>query len=61
MARRNTIEYSYERMLKYIKNDDFLNVSYYHQINDEKFVKSLFNAYVKNDSVQRQIYKKMKI
>jgi hypothetical protein len=61
MAKRGTVEYSYERMVSYIEKDDFLYSSYFHQIDDQNTVRSLFNAYVKNDREQKQIYKKIKI
>ena len=61
MAKRGQVEYCYERMLSYIEKDDFLHQSYYHQTGDEAFVRSLFNAYVKNDREQKQIYKKVKV
>jgi len=61
MAKRGTVEYSYDRMVGYIKKDDFLYSSYFHEIGDKNTVKSLFNAYVKNDGEQRQIYKKIKV
>lgn len=61
MPKRGTVEYSYERMVRYIERDDFLYSSYFHQIDDREAVRSLFNAYVKNDREQRQIYKKIKV
>jgi len=61
MAKRGIVEYSYKRMLTYIEKDNFLHTSYFQQIGDESFVRSLFNAYVKNDREQKQIYKKLKV